>query len=65
MSYQFTSNNSFNSGIYCSPKAAKPGKYDFNKSGSPIRKVPKTASNESFEELRRAPRKENVPEEIR
>jgi hypothetical protein len=53
-----------------SPKQSaflKVPKYNFDSTGSPVRKVMKNASNESLEELRRAPRKDftNLSEDRR
>jgi hypothetical protein len=50
-----------------SNQPVKSQKYSFNNDGSPVRKVTKNASNDSFEEIRRAPKKDfsNIPEDRR
>ena len=48
-----------------SPKACKLSKYNFNNAGSPEKNIPRNPSNESFEDLRRAPKKELISEERR
>ena len=54
-------------GLWESPKAKKGtvGKFQFDSTGSPVRTYNRQPSNESFEEIRRAPRKNpaNMPED--